>query len=346
MTKDIDRIPKISIIIPAYNVSQYIKRCVESAINQTLKDIEIIIINDGSSDNTLETIKNIKSQDKRIILISQKNQGVSEARNAGIDIAKGEYIQYLDGDDWIESNACEETYNYARQNDLDMVVFDYYEDDDGKLKYIKDFDVRKDDIISGEEYVKLFFCNKSCPAIWSKLWKRNLYDKIRHPKGINFGEDLATTPRLAFKAKKIGKINEAFVHYILNPNSITRDKGMLKIYQLEEVFKILECYFKDCKNILFILDSYKLSHMLDIPRSKPAWNNEKYIRGVEMLLRVLRDADWKNLKYPLNKKIFFKVILLLEHLLGVNFSINFWYYRYYIKKKLKYLLNNIFFFNK
>ncbi len=343
MTGDIEHTRKVSIIIPAYNVSKYIKRCVESAMNQTLKDIEIIIVNDGSSDNTLEILKDFKNQDERIILISQENKGLSEARNAGIDIARGEYIQHLDGDDWIENNACKETYNYAKKCDLDVVVFDYYEDDDkGKLKYIKDLDIKNYDTISGEEYVKLFFHENLPNVVWSKIWRRKLYNKIRHPKGyINFGEDTATTPRLAFKAKKIGKINKAFMHYIYNQNSITNHKKALKFYQLEDVFNILVDYFVNQQDIILAINDFKLKSLLLILFYKSEWGNEKYIKGVNLTLKTLKNLNWKTFRCPWHKKIALRIIVLLIHFFGIKFTNKFVYLIYSIYKVLNALSDNL-----
>ena len=115
--------PKVSVIIPCYNVEKYLRQCLDSVVNQTLKDIEIICVNDGSTDGTLDILKEYAQKDKRIKLIDQENQRQSIARRNAMKIATGEYIQNVDADDWIREDACELLYNYAKENNLDMLQF-------------------------------------------------------------------------------------------------------------------------------------------------------------------------------------------------------------------------------
>ncbi len=117
--------PKISVIMPVYNVEQYLRQSLDSLINQTLNDIEIVCINDGSTDKSLEILQEYAAKDDRIFVITQKNQGQGVARNKGIEIAKGEYIQFVDPDDWIELDACETLYNFAKEKNAKVVKFDY-----------------------------------------------------------------------------------------------------------------------------------------------------------------------------------------------------------------------------
>ena len=112
----------ITVIIPIYNVSKYLKNCLESVINQTYKNLEIICINDGSTDNSLQILKEYKERDERIIIIDKKNAGVSAARNDGIEKASGEYLFCVDGDDYIDEDFFEKFYNNAKKNDSDLVV--------------------------------------------------------------------------------------------------------------------------------------------------------------------------------------------------------------------------------
>lgn len=124
--------PLVSIIVPVYNVGKYLEKCVDSLINQTLEDIEIILIDDGSPDNSGEICDKKAAKDKRIHVIHQKNQGVSVARNAGLDYATGQWITFVDGDDWVASTLCEETVNFADKNNADVVLFGYYSAYDNK----------------------------------------------------------------------------------------------------------------------------------------------------------------------------------------------------------------------
>ena len=114
--------PQISVIVPIYNVEKYLAKCIDSIINQTLTNIEIILVNDGSTDNSRKIIDKYDKKDSRIKVIHKKNGGQGSARNAGLDIAKGEYIGFVDSDDWIDSNMYENLYNAAISNNADIVV--------------------------------------------------------------------------------------------------------------------------------------------------------------------------------------------------------------------------------
>lgn len=113
---------KVSIIVPIYNVEKYLKRCLDSLVNQTLNDIEIICINDGSTDGSLEILNEYGRRDDRIVIINQENSGLSATRNKGIDIAKGQFIGFVDSDDWVSKDYFEKLYNSAIQNEAEIAV--------------------------------------------------------------------------------------------------------------------------------------------------------------------------------------------------------------------------------
>ncbi len=115
----------ISIIVPVYNIDSYISRCMDSIVNQSYHDLEIIVINDGSTDNSLEIISKYAADDSRIIVIDQKNLGVSAARNAGIKIAHGEFLMFVDGDDWIDTKTCEQALARIKSQEIDLVFWSY-----------------------------------------------------------------------------------------------------------------------------------------------------------------------------------------------------------------------------
>jgi len=240
---------KVSIIIPAYNIEKYIEKCIKSAINQTIKDIEIIVVNDGSTDGTLEIINKFSKIDNRIKIINKKNGGVSSARNIGFEISFGEYIQYIDGDDWIEQDACEILYDFAIKNDLDMVVSDFYYDDRNNL--LKWNDIESNKFYTNIEYLNLLLQDKSAPSIWNKFIKREIHENILFSEKYSYGEDLSTVAKLAYQSKKIGKLDKAFIHYIFNPNSITNASYLKKGFE-----KILACH--DINEFLKNKDEYPI----------------------------------------------------------------------------------------
>ena len=132
---------KVSIIIAAYNIEDYINRCLNSIVNQSFKDIEIIVVNDGSTDNTINIINNFAKNDVRIKVIDKKNGGLIEARKSGLARASGEYILFLDGDDWLHIEAIEKLYKEAKKDNFDIVLYNFYlAYDNGKLEEKNSFE--------------------------------------------------------------------------------------------------------------------------------------------------------------------------------------------------------------
>lgn len=211
----------VSIIIPAYNVEKYIGRTLNSVVNQTFKNIEIIVINDGSEDNTHEIIEKYANIDSRIKVIQKENKGVSSSRNEGIKYSTGDYLMFLDGDDWIENTAVEEMYSLLIDEDGDILVSDFYLDYGKKIMdYYFEFN---DDDIDNIEYIKKILLGQSSGIIWNKMFKRKLFieNNILFPENITLGEDTCTLVKLIYNSKKIIKFNKAFVHYIQRPERIT-----------------------------------------------------------------------------------------------------------------------------
>ena len=139
---------KVSVIIPVYNTEEYLEECIDSVINQTLEEIEIICINDGSTDNSLEILNASAEKDRRIKVLSHENKGLGATRNVGIDLAKGEFIYFLDSDDFIDPNTLEETYSLAKEKDLDCVIFQGITYDDENKRFYEERYYTMDHLIS------------------------------------------------------------------------------------------------------------------------------------------------------------------------------------------------------
>ena len=231
---------KVSIIVPVYNTAKYLNKCINSLLNQTLKEIEIILINDGSTDNCESIIK--KYKDKRIKYISKKNEGIGKTRNLGIEIASGEYLAFIDSDDYIESNFCEVMYNKAIKDKCDIVICDYFEDINNELKEIKFASFKDTNLMENPEiinYINLGPCNK--------IYKKELFkDKNnRFIENLKY-EDAPFVCRLLLSAKKIGKINKCLAHYVIHEKSetTTRDERIFDILKITDIIvKDLEKYF-------------------------------------------------------------------------------------------------------
>ena len=228
---------RVSVIIPAYNVERYISHCLSSIVNQTLKEIEIIVVNDGSIDNTLEKIKEFSNDNATICVINQKNKGSIEARKAGLKIASGEYILFVDGDDWLELDALEKLYNNAVEHDSDIVLYNAFWSYDKHKEEKNTFNFNKD---IDEPLISLLKA-EILPSLCFKLIKRNYIvdNNIEFPENISFGEDLATTASLFMSNPKISTTKECLYNYYQRESSITKsiDNRVLEINKAIEFIK-------------------------------------------------------------------------------------------------------------
>ncbi|MGL5764482.1 MAG: glycosyltransferase family 2 protein, partial [Sarcina sp.] len=210
---------KVSVIIPLYNAGEFLKECLDSVIRQTLKDLEIIVINDGSKDNSDDIMKSYVKKDKRIRYINRENRGVSATRNEGIKNAIGEYIAFLDADDWVDKDFYEKLYLKAKEAKADLViaphVVEVFEKSTIKnlnINYTKD--IYLIDLLKGN--VEGF--------VWNKLYKKNFLEnsKIEFPNKdeLNYGEDQYFTTRVLVYANVVSFIDGTYLHYRYNKSSL------------------------------------------------------------------------------------------------------------------------------
>ena len=274
--------PKISIIVPVYNVEKYIDKCLKSLVNQTLKDIEIIIVNDGSLDRSEEIIeKYVKDNPTKIKYYEKKNGGLSSARNYGLEYATGEYITFLDSDDYVETNMYEEMYNLAKEENADMVECDFiWEWEYGK----KIFDTRR------EYETKEEIMRKPRVVAWNKIYKRENINKIRFPEGLIY-EDMEFFYKLLPNLNKISYINKYFVHYTQREDSITNKQTE----KVEDIFKILDNIF-----------NYYIDQNLYNKYEKELKYMSRRILLGSSLKRILKIKD-----YHLKRKMLLKTIIYL-----------------------------------
>lgn len=213
----------ISIIVPVYNVEKYLERCVNSIINQTYKNIEIILVDDGATDTSGKICDELKERDKRITVIHKTNGGLSDARNAGLKIANGEYIGFVDSDDYIEKDMFETLYNINKQHNADISIVSFYEIYDGKVIGVRD--TANLEILNKTEALKeLLIDTKIQSYAWNKLFKKELFKDIKFPTNKNF-EDIATTLLLFEKANKIVLFECPKYYYVRRDDSIVGVKN-------------------------------------------------------------------------------------------------------------------------
>lgn len=225
--------PKLSVIVPVYNVESYVEKCLRTLVEQTLEDIEIIVVNDGSTDNSKETVQKIAKQfPNKIVYVEKENGGLSDARNYGMPYAKGEYIAFLDADDYIEKDAYQKMYELAKKEDSDMVECDFYWEYPNKQK--KDI---------GEIYHnKKEMLEKIRVVAWNKLIKKEVLEKakVTFPKGYRY-EDVEFTYKLIPFIEKVSFLKEPCIHYIQREGSISNSQNE----RTKEIFQVLDHVIKD-----------------------------------------------------------------------------------------------------
>ena len=207
--------PKISVIIPCYNVEDFVEECLDSVINQTFEDMEIICINDGSTDNTLSILESYAKRDDRIKILNQNNQGLSASRNRALEMAKGEYIFFLDSDDYIELTTFEELIRLAEEKCLDLIIFNLrnFDNETKEEQYDKYYDMPFLKEIVGDNVFnykdlgyKMLILSVTAPG---KLFKREIIQDLRFPVGLIF-EDNPFFTEVMFKAKRVFFLDEQF----------------------------------------------------------------------------------------------------------------------------------------
>ncbi|MCD8377341.1 MAG: glycosyltransferase [Candidatus Gastranaerophilales bacterium] len=231
---------KISVIVPIYNAEPYLSRCLESILNQTLSDIEIICVNDGSDDNSAKILEEYSKKDERIFVITQENGGMSAARNTGVDCAKGEFIGFVDADDFIEKDFYLKLYNAAKSNSAEVSCGCIVRENDKKQKKLVEY--KKGQIFEG---IKEKFNAAKVPQycfIWNKIYLREtlIRENIRFIDGIYY-EDMAYTPEVMIKINRLVVVPNVYYHYCKHPNSaIKKDTDKVRADKLSVQKKLVE----------------------------------------------------------------------------------------------------------
>ena len=331
--------PTVSVIIPVYNVEQYLRKCLDSVINQTFKDIEIIIVNDCSPDNSLQMIKEYQTKEERIVLIDLKqNVGLGFARNEGMKIAKGKYITFVDSDDWIASNYIEVLYNNIEKNNLDVVSASSHFYDNSLKKLINRETVSADILNKTKKEVllipKINYCIiPACFKIYRKtfLFDNNIFFELRESEdNLFFFYTLLRTEKIKFIDDKIYfyRINrENSLMYIINQkfNYFQLFEKLKERLVLEHEYdKYLRLYYQ----YISILTASKLEILnLDLSELKIYFNK---FRNTYYNKDFKKNCSTKNLKTTLKVRLFlFRFCLRFN----INYAI--------IGKPLRKITNNI-----
>lgn len=305
----------ISVIVPIYNVENYLKECIDSIIYQSYKNLEIILVDDGSTDNSGIICDDYAKIDSRIKVIHKKNGGISDTRNVGIDNSKGEYILFIDSDDYIDKDMCKILINKALKTDSDIVICNFYRViDEIKIKNTLS-DIEENRCFNSYEFLKIFFERRKdyggLSVPWNKLYKASLFKNIRYNVGYIF-EDIDIIYKLYYKAKRIIVIDIPLYYYRYRLQSITASFSEKHIIGRYMFMKNLHCFIENKKI------------------------EEKFMPYIEKFnLELYLECINKSLKYGIfNNNIFYKwrtiIINNEKYILNSN--------QIKIKNKIKYLL--------
>lgn len=302
--------PLTSVIIPVYNVEKFLNRCLDSVLEQSYQNFEVICINDGSTDNSLQILEKYAKNDARIKIFTQSNQGVSVARNNGMQRMTGDYVCFIDADDYVEKDFLEMLVNSAQKNDADVVQSGY-------IQCNKRFVQKEKTCISFENIMNEMHRG----FVWNKLWKADLLRKNQLyflPHVIY--EDVAFCSMGAFYAKKWNIIDYAGYHYTYNPNSLSNNQLIEKINKrLKDKItisrEVIDFYKKqDCLDAdLRIVENFLISQLLensDLLNKDAYQNYKKLFRNNKLFIRKRRKALRKWLFQLSFKK---KKFILLGH---------------------------------
>lgn len=247
--------PLISVIIPVYNAEKYLEECIKSLLGQSLYNCEFIFVNDGSNDNSVDIIRSYIKKDKRITLINQKNQGVSQARNTGIVSAKGEYIGFVDSDDYVDLDMYKELYKQIQNEECEVIISNFEEELNGN-KHIRKYSLKENKVLDKNyienEILPFFVREDSLNTVCNKLYKKSIIDEynIRFPKGLPLGEDGIFNMIYFSKCNSCKYIDYTGYHYREVNGSATRN-----LYKHDYFQRELDVY------------NFDLEKLIDIPQN-------------------------------------------------------------------------------
>lgn len=310
---------KFSVIIPCYNVEKYIENTIKTVLNQTYKDFEIILIDDGSKDSTLAILNNLKETDNRIKIFTQPNKGVSYTRNRGIDIAKGEYIYFLDADDEIKNTLFEEANKVFSEKNIGVFSFGYKVIKETKEKiYIanKEFE----GVYTSKEFLKKYFKLEIPQSICSLIVRRDSLKNIKFNEKLKIGEDLDFQIRVILlnNEMEIYYTPNIYFYYIMRKNSAMTSKKF-NIKDLEMLYYLDELRKQALENQLYEFKEYQIirffSTIKDISNRNISKQDYKLIKNE--LLKY--DYVLKDLQFSFSKRCIF--LLILKSLYKCNLKI-------------------------
>lgn len=306
----------ISIIVPVYNASEYIVRCVESIQNQTYSNFELILINDGSKDNSLEICKMLAGQDQRIVVLDRPNGGASAARNMGLERMNGQYVVFADSDDYVSPSYIENLYKAAKQGDFDIVQcnLESTTDTDKQLDVIA---FRQNDV---KEVTKKQALNerKYKVSVWGKIYCSHVFENFRFQEGIIY-EDDASYYIFIDRAQKIAILDETLYFYYMSENSVMRNDKKNKSTVFIGIYEDRIRYFRERNNEELLegsYDRYCLVLMLALARSYTCGNNKEDQSQFWTIFKKYFRLTMKSKTIGMKEKVMFICFRIAPHMAG------------------------------
>lgn len=300
----------ISVIVPVYNAEKYIKRCAKSILNQTYRNIELVLVNDGSKDGSLEICRGIAADDSRVVVIDKENGGAASARNRGLDVATGDYIGFCDADDYLSPDMYECLLALLKKNNLETIECTSIVEDEKENVVTCDANDKNLAVISSEEAIRNILLRKGNVHLALRLTKADIIKQIRIPEGRRV-EDFFFTILLLLKVKENATYSYPFYHYCLSTGSVTRNPtGSLyldALYFLDEAKKELDKHKIDFKEEISYY-KYKMYYLFSISMTDE--ETQKYKNLIKEFKREIRRNifDIVRSKYLIRKE---KIVLLL-----------------------------------
>jgi glycosyltransferase involved in cell wall biosynthesis len=319
---------KISIIVPIYKVEKYLSKCIESLLVQTFKEIELILVNDGSPDSCGELCDEYAKKDNRIKVIHKKNGGISSARNAGINIATGKYIGFVDGDDYIHPNMYELLYKKAVDSSSDIVLCDYYSIEENELleNLYCNYEIEAQNYTNLEALEELFGEDRIKFVVpWNKLYKRSLFSNLQYEVG-RIHEDEFIAHKVLYKSSKVTYLPIKLYYYFQRTNSIMRSRFNIK--RLDRVYAL-----KDRVDYFNKINQLNLQHKAEDRYIQSIFSNYKKVKANNIVafkeIKEIRVDLLMNFKSLLKNPFYNK----REKILWILFIINPLLYDFYVKIK-------------
>lgn len=296
---------KISLIIPVFSTEKYLEACLLSAVNQTYGDLEIICIDDGSTDRSGEIVDEFAERDKRIIAVHQKNHGESHARNQGLKIATGDYIAFMDCDDWIDSQMYETLVDVLEKNNVDLVASSWYKDSENESRKMENRLKASTEKIDRKQLMKYVYRRDDYQGfayIWNKLYKREvIYSEdnnqpILFDENLKIGGDVLYVAEVLLKTKKAIYVDQAFYHYRqrsasgCHTNDIGKRLDWLKAYEI-----IIEKFKKENigEDILIWVKRFMAYHSSNVAEMAYKQNNTEILLCCQNIMRQYMDEYQK-----------------------------------------------------